>query len=264
MKKLLAVLLALVLCIGLVACGTETTEAPTEAVTSTEAETTTEAETSTEAETTTEEETTAAETGVMSYAEYAAAADDDPVVIECYVQAHQSWWDNKITVYAADQDGAYFMYEMACSEEDAAKLTEGVKIRVTGYKTSWSGEVEVASGATFEFIEGADTYVAEAKDLTDKIAAEDLIDYQNQLVTFKGLTVKEIAFPKGDGGDIEVTLTKDDAEYAFYVESYLTDAETDLYKAVAGLKAGDKIDATGFLYWYNGMNPHITAVQAAE
>ena len=48
--------------------------------------------------------------GVMTYAEYAAAALDAEVVIECYVQATQSWWDNKITVYAADQEGAYFLY----------------------------------------------------------------------------------------------------------------------------------------------------------
>ena len=29
---------------------------------------------------------------VMTYAEYAAAELDTPVVIDCYVQAHQSWW----------------------------------------------------------------------------------------------------------------------------------------------------------------------------
>ena len=63
--------------------------------------------------------------GVMTYAEYAAAALDTEVVVECYVQGHQSWWDNKITVYAQDGEGGYFMYEMACSEEDAAKLEIG-------------------------------------------------------------------------------------------------------------------------------------------
>ena len=31
--------------------------------------------------------------GVMSYADYMAAEIDDEVTIECYVQAHQSWWD---------------------------------------------------------------------------------------------------------------------------------------------------------------------------
>ena len=70
--------------------------------------------------------------GVMTYAEYDAAEMDAEVVIETYVQATQSWWDNKITVYTQDEDGAYFLYEMACSEEDAAKLVPGAKIKVTG------------------------------------------------------------------------------------------------------------------------------------
>ena len=69
---------------------------------------------------------------VMSYADYVAAELEFPVVIEAYVQAHQSWWDNKITVYAADEDGAYFIYNMTCSEEDGAKLVPGTKIKVTG------------------------------------------------------------------------------------------------------------------------------------
>ena len=53
--------------------------------------------------------------GVMTYAEYDAAALDTQVVIEAYVQAKQSWWENQATVYAQDKDGAYFLYNMACS-----------------------------------------------------------------------------------------------------------------------------------------------------
>ena len=75
--------------------------------------------------------------GVMTYAEYAAAELDAEVTIECYVQATQSWWDNKITVYAADQEGAYFLYELACSEEDAAKLVPGTKSPVPSAMWSW-------------------------------------------------------------------------------------------------------------------------------
>ena len=56
--------------------------------------------------------------GVMTYAEYVAADLYSEVTIETYVQATQSWWDNKITVYSQDMEGGYFMYEMACSEED--------------------------------------------------------------------------------------------------------------------------------------------------
>lgn len=202
--------------------------------------------------------------GVMTYAEYAAAEMDAEVVIECYVQEHQSWWDNKITVYAADQEGAYFLYNMACSEEDAAKLVPGTKIKVTGFKGSWAEEVEVMD-ATFEFVEGGINYIAEPIDLTAVLGTEELISYQNQLAVFKGVTVKAIEYKNGEpGDDIYVTVTYADADYSFCVERYLTGPETEVYAAVGALKAGDVVDVTGFVYWYNGINTHITAVAAAE
>ena len=202
--------------------------------------------------------------GVMTYADYVAAEMDAEVVIECYVQDTQSWWDNKITVYAADQEGAYFLYELACSEEDAAKMVPGTKIKVTGYKGAWAGEVEVMDG-TFEFVEGGIGYIAEPVDLTAVLGTEELINYQNQLAIFKGMTVKGIEYQNGEvGKDIYVTLTQGDAEYSFCVEMYLTGAETEVYKAVQALQAGDVIDVTGFVYWYNGVNTHITAVAAAQ
>ena len=196
--------------------------------------------------------------GVMTYAEYEAAAIDADVVIEAYVQATQSWWDNKITVYAQDGEGGYFMYEMACSEADAAKLTAGTKIKVTGKKAEWAGEVEIVD-ATFEIVEG--NYVAKAKDLTAKLGTDELINYQNQLAAFKGVTVKSVEYKNGEpGDDIYVTVTYNGADYDFCVERYLTDPETDVYKAFAEIKAGDVVDIEGFVYWYNGINTHITKV----
>ncbi len=201
--------------------------------------------------------------GVMTYAEYAAAEMDAEVVIECYVQATQSWWDNKITVYAADQDGAYFLYELACSEADAALLVPGTKIKVTGFKGAWADEVEVMDG-TFEFVEGGIGYIAEPVDLTAVLGTEALITYQNQLAVFKGMTVKAIEFKNGEpGDDIYVTLTLGDADYSFCVERYLTGPETEVYAAVSALQTGDVVDVTGFVYWYNGINTHITAVAPA-
>ena len=196
---------------------------------------------------------------VMSYAEYDAAAMDAEVVIECYVQAHQSWWDNKITVYAQDEDGAYFIYEMACSEEDAAKLTKGTKIRVTGVKAEWSGEVEIVD-ATFEIL-GGDTWIAEPMDATALLGTDELVKNQNKLATFKGLTIEKIEYKNGEpGDDIYVTVSKDGKSYDFCVERYLTAPDTDVYQAFATLKAGDVVDIEGFIYWYNGVNTHITAV----
>ena len=200
------------------------------------------------------------EVKVMTYAEYVAANVDDKIIVDVYVQAHQSWWNDQITVYAADRDGAYFLYNMACSEADSAKLTPGTKIRVTGYKAVWEGEVEIVD-ATFEVIEGADTYVAPAKDLTSVLGTDSLIDYQNQLGLFKSLTIKSISYKNGTpGDDIYVTFTKDGADYSFCVEYYLTGSETDVYKAFETLVAGDVVDVEGFVYWYENVNTHITKI----
>ena len=206
------------------------------------------------------EEAVAAKT----YADYVAAALDTPVEVETYVQAKQSWWDNKGTFYTQNEDGAFFIYEMAISEEDYNKLVPGTKLLVKGYKAEWAGEVEVVD-ATFEILEGE--YIAEAKDLTDKLASEELINYQNQFAAFKGMTVDAIEYKNGEpGDDIYVTLSKDGAQYSFCVERYLTGPETEVYQTVGTLKAGDVVDVEGFVYWYNGVNTHITsvAVVAAE
>ena len=196
--------------------------------------------------------------GVMTYAEYDAAALDSEVTIEAYVQAHQSWWDNQITVYAADQEGAYFIYNMACSEEDAAKLNPGTKIKVKGYKTEWSGEIEIADG-TFEIEDG--NYIAPAIDATEMLGTEELIKNQNRLVTFKDMTVSAVSYKNNEpGDDIYVNFKKGDAEYAFCLEYYLNGSDEEFYNKVGNLEVGQVCDVEAYLYWYEGPNPHITAV----
>ena len=198
----------------------------------------------------------------MSHADYMAAAMDSEVVIETYVQGHQSWWDNKITVYCQSEDGAYFLYELQCSEEDAAKLVPGTKIRVTGTKGEWSGEIEVMDG-TFEFVKG-DSYIAEAFDATALLGTDELIQHQNEFVTFKGLTIEAVEYKNGEpGDDIYVTVSNGTASFSFCVELYLTGPDTEVYQTVGTLQAGDVVDIEGFLYWYEGPNTHITAVSLA-
>lgn len=235
-------------------------------------------ETTTEAATTeeTELETDVKSEGVMTYQEYVDAELDSEVVIETYVQAKQSWWEDKATVYSQDKEGAYFLYNMACSEEDYDKLEIGTKIKVTGYKSEWSGEVEIID-ATFEIEDGE--YIAKAADVTELLGKDELIDYQNQFVSFKGMTV-EAAGQDEDGNDVPFlynwdgsgqegddlyfNVSLDGETYTFTVESYLCDKDSDVYVAVKSLEIGDKIDMEGFLYWYEGVNPHITSVTAAE
>ena len=116
-------------------------------------------------------------------------------------------------------------------------------------------------------------------DVTDLLGKDELIDHQNELVSFKGMTV-EAAGQDADGNDVPFLYNYDGSgsegddlyfnvsyngeTYTFTVESYLCDKDTDVYKAVEALQIGDKIDMEGFLYWYEGVNPHITSVTAAE
>ena len=288
MKKYLAILLALTMVLALAACGQSAKPAATEAPAASEApaaETPAAEEPAAEeaspaeeaaaeesaadaapVEAASEETDETAEVKVMSYAEFSAAAVDDPVCVETYVQAKQSWWDNQATVYTQDEDGAYFLYNMACSEEDYDKLVPGQKIRVTGYKAEWSGEIEIVD-ASFELLEG--TYVAEAVDVTDLLGTDGLIEHQNQLVAFSGMTVEAYdesgaAFAyKNDvdkTDDLYFKVSKDGKTYDFCVEYYLCNEETAVYQAVENLKVGDTVSLEGFLYWYEGPNPHITSV----
>lgn len=206
--------------------------------------------------------------GVMTFAEYDAAALDSEVTVETYVQANQSWWDNSITLYTQDKDGGYFIYNCECAEEDAAKLVPGTKIKVTGYKSEWSGETEIIDGK-FEIEEGS--YIASAADITSALGTDDINKYQNQFVTVKGATV-EAANDNGDaflynwdgsgeeGSDLYFNISVNGQTYTFTVESYLCDKTTDVYQAIKNLNVGDTIDIDGFLYWYEGPQMHTTNI----
>ena len=196
MKKILALLLALVMVFALAACGQQAApaEKPAEEPAAPAEEPA--AETPVEeapAEEPAEAPAEEAPVEVMSYADFMAAEVDDPVVIEAYVQAKQAYasdWSNT-SVYLADQDGAYFAYRLACTQEEYDALVPGAKIRVTGFKAEWAGEIEIAEGCTFELIDGADTYLVDPVDVTELLGTDALAEHMNQLVTIKGVTVAE-------------------------------------------------------------------------
>lgn len=272
MKKLIAILLVLCMALAMAACGeTETKETTPETTPSTEPSVNLPQE---------ETEETIPALEVMTHEEYMAAEEFAPVCIEAYVQATQSWWDDKITVYAQDEDGAYFIYEMACSEEDAANLLPGTKIKVTGYKAFFSGMGEIGSGATFEFVEEAEPFVAEPMDATELLGTDDLINHQGEKVSFKGMTIvaktnsagEEAAFlynwdgsgEAGGDSDLYFDASVNGQTYAFVIEYYLCDEYSAAYQAVQNLKVGDVVDLEGYMYWYEGPQAHITSVTVAE
>lgn len=256
MKKFLTLLLALVMALSIVGCG--------------------KTEDQTDDKDTPDEGGDAAVT-VMTHAEFDAAAVDSPVTVETYIQAAQGWWEKDgvgvATFYTQADDGAYFLYNMPCSKEEYdTLLVEGAKIRVSGYKAEWSGEVEIID-ATWEVLDG-DTKTYEALDVTSLLGTDELIAHQNEKVSFKGMTVaasNDAGAPflynwdgsGSEGDDLYFNVTLNDTTYTFVVESYLCGPGTDVYEAVKGLNVGDVVDMEGFLYWYNGANPHITSVVKA-
>ena len=215
------------------------------------------------------------EVKVLDHDGFSAADLSSDVTVETYVQAKQSWWENKATVYAQSEDGGYFIYEMSCSKEDYGKLVPGTKIRVTGKKAEWNGQIEITE-AKFEILEGS--YIAQPTDVTSLVGNGQLTEHRNEYVSFKGMTVepskaqngKETAFLYGwegggeQGDDLYFTASKDGVSVTFTVESYLCDKDTEVYKAVELLTVGSVIDIEGFLYWYNGANPHVTSVMKAD
>ena len=269
-KKVLAVLLASALALAMAGCGGGGSTAETKPETP--------AEDVKQEDVKQEEETTAGVeykelVPVMSYEDFMAADIDSPVTVETYVQAKQSYYEEQstATLYTQNEEGAYFIYNMTITQEDYDKLVEGQKIKISGYKSEWSGEIEITD-ATYEIQDG--NYIAEAKDVTDLLGKDELVEYQNQKVAFKGLKSVDTEDPGGDllrflygtdgngypGDDLYFSVEKDGETYLFTVESYLCGPDTDVYKAVESVEEDAIVDLEGFLYWYEGPNPHITSM----
>ena len=269
MKKLIAMLLALVMVCCLFGCGNTDTAGTTTTAATTEA---------------TEESagSTIDADAVMSYEQFANTEMDGEVTVETYIQAVESWWEGKVQLYTQTDDGAYYIYDLACSEEEAAKLVPGTKIRVRGYKAEWSGEIEIVDAA-YQILD-AEPKTYEATDVTALMGTDALADEMNKLVAIKGLTVAASKVKNADGEEVEhaylykwdgsgeqgddlyFNVSLGDQVYTFTVNAYMdgTGPDSDVYKAVEALNVGDKIDIEGFLYWYNAAQPHVTAIAKAQ
>ncbi len=281
MKKL-SLLLAVIMVVALfAACGKEqtpevTTPAATTAATDPATEPATEATTE---ETPVEVDGKTKSEGVMDYATFMAAEAKADVVIEGFVQAkfeYSAAYGNTC-LYLADDDGAYFVYRWKCTEEEYNAIEIGAKVKVKGIRASYKGEEEISApdgGAIEVTVVGTDKKLYDAIDVTAKLGTDDLIKDQNKKATFKGLKVVASKDPDGkdvawlysyngtgsEGSDLYITFEVNGNTYTFLVESDFCGATTDVYKALRELQIGDVVDVEGFVYWYDGINTHITGV----
>ena len=281
MKKLLVLLLALVMIVGMIACDHDqhAVDSPTEPPV-------------TDApimepppvEAPSNEPTVNGEPVIMTYAEFLAAPLDTQVTVDTCIQDVEEWWDGKLNLYTQNDEGAYYIYGLACTEEEAwGVLNPGAKIRVTGYKSEWAGEIEIID-ATYELLETVnDANFVECTDVTDlALQGNDaLIEKMNHWVFFKGLTVipsidaegNEVPFLyKWDGSgtqgdDIYFNVAIGEQTYTFTVNAYMvgTGPQSEVYEdIIETLEIGDVITVEGYLYWYNGAQPHVTAVYPTD
>ena len=201
------------------------------------------------------------------YASFMAADVDAEVEVLMYVQAHQAWWEKDgqgvMTLYGMDKDGGYFVYEAKMDKETADSIKEGTLVKVTGVKAEWAGEVEIMD-ATVEVL--GETKTFEATDVTDVVAdSEKLATYMNQKIAMKGLEVVEVSVKDSDSDpDLYITCKLGDTEVNLCVENYLTGPDTEVYMTGKDLTAGTIIDVEGFLYWYEGANPHVTSISVVK
>ncbi len=208
---------------------------------------------------------------IMTHQEFLDAGLETPVVVETYVQAVQKWWNDTVTVYAQSEDGGYFLRNMACSKENAAMLTPGSRIRVTGVKSRWAGSDQIEHGS-FTLLEGF--WAAPTLDVTSLLGSENLLSHQNEKVSFTGLTVEPIgdtgeAFlyrwdgsgSPGDDSDLYFQASLDGKSCLFVIPYYLCGPDSAAYQTVITMKVGDTVNLEGFLYWYDGPQPHITSVE---
>ena len=203
-------------------------------------------------------------TAKNTYADFVAAEAETELELIMSVQGYE-WDDGTFVIYAQDDDGGYFLYNVQCDEATANSLVEGTLIKVTGYKAEWSGELELMD-ATIEVLKDAGK-VYDFEDLTSLIGNNDeLANHMNEKASFKNLTVVNYTYNwdgsgTRDNSDVYLNVTDENGtEIVFVVRRYLTTPDSEIFQAVEALQAGDVVDLDTYLYWYEGPQARIVGV----
>ena len=196
MKKAIVIMLTGAMMLAAVACGGGSNSTPAQETKTEEAKPAEETQETVES---TVVEPEQAEPNItedaMSFEDYMAAATDTEVIVEGAIQGKQSFFSRDdqglATIYLQDEKGgAYFIYELPCTEKEYELMEIGKIIKVKGYKSEWSGEIEVVDVETWMFVDGE--YIAEAEDVTALLGTDDLAAKMNKKVLFKGMKVEPI------------------------------------------------------------------------
>lgn len=186
--------------------------------------------------------------GVMTHAEYAAAAKDAEVCVKGIVTAFSGK-----NVYLQDSDGGYYAFKSTAVPEN---LAVGMEVKVTGVKDVYKS-FEAAKFALDEIINAtivitnATPATVAPVDVTSKVGNEDELKVlQNTLTTVKGVTITSVKTTQSDGKDrTNVTLTIDGKTITFYIGGTQMITEQQQKDVAANFKKyeGKVADVTGII-----------------
>lgn len=198
---------------------------------------------------------------VSTWADYVAAAKNDPLIVEGVVTAIVSKTNGASNncVFLEDNDGAYYVYKL-----DNDPVTDGIKIgmtvRATGVKDLYSGTYELVS-ATLEVIDETVKTVT-PKDYTEiasnaeTLTDNALVEHQSSYVTIKNVTLDTRTADDISGGYYPFTFTGKDGKvlrsYIRISSSTCALSKADQTKFIANHKAGYTADVTGIISLFNG------------
>lgn len=186
--------------------------------------------------------------GIMTHAEYAAAAKNDEVCVKGVVTAFRG-----NNVYLQDSDGGYYAFKATAVPET---LAVGMEVKVIGVKDVYKS-FETAKFALDEIINAtivitnATPATVAPVDVTSKVGNEDELKVlQNTLTTVKGVTITSVTTTQSGGKDrTNVTLTIDGKTITFYIGGTQMITEQQQKDVAANFKKyeGKVADVTGII-----------------
>lgn len=186
--------------------------------------------------------------GVMTHAEYAAAAKNDEVCVKGVVTAFRG-----NNVYLQDSDGGYYAFKATAVPET---LAVGMEVKVTGVKDVYKS-FETAKFALDEIVNAtivitnATPATVAPVDVTSKVGNEDELKVlQNTLTIVKGVTITSVKTTQSGGKNrTNVTLTIDGKTITFYIGGTQMITEQQQKDVAANFKKyeGKVADVTGII-----------------
>ncbi len=197
---------------------------------------------------------------VMSYAEYAAAADDTSLVVSGVISGIFSKTNgssgNGMYIQDVKGEGGYYVYGFADGKDPEADLglKVGMTVIVTGVKDTYNGLYEIVN-ASVE-ISNSELTAVDPIDYTEiyksaeSLATESLAGKQSMLVTLKGV---EITGQEEGSGYYKFKLADKEAYIRISSSNNcITKDEITAFKAAHTENFGNTADITGIIQLYNG------------